>query len=52
MGGLLPTAAPYLVYRLAQRLFGLQASLMNLTPGQLFGCMVAFAVASPLPYHL
>ncbi len=51
-GGILATAAPYLVYRLARGAYGLQASLANLSPGRLFACIIAYALASPLLHHL
>jgi hypothetical protein len=51
-GGILASAAPYLVYRGAQRFFGLQAALTNLGPVQLLGCAAAFSLASPLLHHL
>lgn len=52
MGGILATAAPYLVYKLSQQLFGLHASLINLTPKRLLVCVVAYSVASPLLHHI
>lgn len=52
MGGILATAAPYLVYRIAQQVFGLRASLANLTPRRLMICIVAYSVASPLLHHI
>jgi hypothetical protein len=51
-GGILASAAPYLVYRGAQRFFGLQATLTNLSPPRLLGCAAAFSLASPLLHHL
>jgi hypothetical protein len=52
MGGILATVAPYLVYKLAQQVFGLRASLTNLTPRRLLICIVAYSVASPLLHHV
>jgi hypothetical protein len=52
MGGILATAAPYGVYRIARRVYGLQASLANLTAGRLLACVVGYSVASPLLHHL
>jgi hypothetical protein len=51
-GGILAAAAPYGVYRAAQRLFGLRASLANLSPQRLLCCAIAFSIASPLLHHL
>lgn len=52
VGGILATAAPYLAYRVARHVYGLQASLRNLSPRSLFGCVVIYAVASPLLHHV
>ncbi|MCY1269224.1 hypothetical protein D9M68_101830 [compost metagenome] len=52
MGGILATVAPYLVYKLSQRVFGLKASLSNLTPKRLLICVVAYSLASPLLHHI
>lgn len=52
MGGVLATAAPYLVYRIARHQYGLQGTLRNLTPGRLLVLGVAYSVASPLLHHL
>lgn len=52
MGGILAALAPYLVYRLAQRMYGLHSSLANLTPARLLVLAVAYSVASPLLHHL
>ena len=52
IGGILATAAPYLVYLLAVRVYGLKSSLSNLTPRRLFACIVAYSIASPLLHHL
>jgi hypothetical protein len=51
-GGMLATIAPYGVYVLAQRRYGLQASLENLTPRRLLLLIVAYSIASPLLHHL
>lgn len=51
MGGILAAAGPYLVYRIAHTVFGLRASLANLTPKRLLACIVAYAIASPLLHH-
>lgn len=51
-GTLAGAIGPYLVYRVAQSRFGLQASLTNLTPQRLLACAVACSVASPLLHHL
>ena len=52
VGGILASAAPYLVYRGLQHYTGLQPSLQNLTPIRLLACALAFSVASPLIHHL
>jgi hypothetical protein len=52
IGGILATAAPYLVYRWAYLRYGLQSSLASLTPGRLMVLIVAFSVASPLLHHV
>lgn len=52
VGGLLASAAPYLVYLVAQKFFGLRANLANLSPLRLFYCAIGFAIASPLLHHL
>lgn len=52
MGGVIGAAAPYLVYLAAQRIYGLQASLANLTPRRLMACVLAYSLASPLLHHL
>jgi hypothetical protein len=51
-GGILSTAAPYLVYLVARRIYGLKASLTNLSSINLLQCALMFAVASPLLHHL
>jgi len=52
MGGILASAAPYLVYRIMQRHAGMEATLGNLTPARLLWCAIAFAIASPALHHL
>lgn len=51
-GSLAATAGPYLVYLIARRRYGLQASLGNLTPRRLLLCALGCAIASPLLHHL
>lgn len=51
-GGIIAAAAPYAVYRLACRHYGLQASLANLTPRRLLVLVLAYSVASPLLHHV
>lgn len=52
VGGILASAGPYLVYLSAQRFFGLQATLRNLSPAALLACAGAFSLASPFLHHL
>jgi hypothetical protein len=52
VGGIIATAAPYMVYRLARGLYGMAASLANLTPARLLVLVLAYSVASPLLHHL
>lgn len=52
MGGILASAAPYLVYLFVQRHWGLKKTLGNLTPQRLLLCSMAFSLASPLLHHL
>jgi hypothetical protein len=52
VGGILATAAPYAVYRLAREIYGLDASLSNLTAGRLLMLSVAYAIAGPLLHHI
>jgi hypothetical protein len=52
MGGILAAAAPYLVYCVAQKAYGLRASLTNLTAKNLLVCIFAYSVASPLLHHI
>jgi hypothetical protein len=52
VGGVLASAAPYLVYRIAQHFYGLHINLVNLSPRRLLLCVLAYALASPLLHHL
>ena len=52
MGGIIATIAPYGVYRLARRHYGLDAGLRSLTPGRLLVLALVYSVASPLLHHL
>lgn len=52
MGGIVSAAAPYMVYLVARRFFGLKGSLENLTPAKLFTCIVMYSLASPLMHHI
>jgi len=52
MGGILATAAPYLVYLVARHFCSLDTSLRNLTPRRLLVLAFAYSVASPLLHHL
>ena len=52
MGGILASAAPYMVYKLSQRIYGIGASLANLTPARLLSLCLAYAIASPLFHHI
>lgn len=51
-GGIASAVAPYLVYKLAQQLYGLQASLANLSPKNLLLLSVAYSIANPALHHL
>lgn len=51
-GGIVATVAPYGVYLIAQRAYGLHSSLANLTPARLLICIVACSLASPLLHHI
>ena len=51
-GAVAATAGPYLVYRGAQRLWGLHTSLASLTPARLLVLSAVCAMASPLLHHL
>lgn len=52
MGGILAALAPYLIYRMAQRAYGIGASLAQMTPRRLLVLTVAYSIASPLLHHL
>jgi hypothetical protein len=52
VGGILATAAPYAVYRLARETYGLNASLSNLTAGRLMILTVAYALAGSLLHNI
>ena len=51
-GTIAGAAGPYLVYLIAQREYGLQSSLRNLTPMRLLVCAVGCAIASPALHHI
>jgi hypothetical protein len=51
-GGILATIAPYGVYVVARYVYGLKASLTNLTPARLLLCALMYSLASPLLHHL
>lgn len=51
-GGVLASAAPYLVYRAMQKYSGLHANLLNLSPKRLLYCALAFSLGSPMLHHL
>ncbi|WP_342802407.1 hypothetical protein [Paraburkholderia panacisoli] len=44
--------APYAVYGVAQGIYGLRASLTNLTAKRLLVLMLAYSIESPLLHHL
>lgn len=52
VGGIIATVAPYAVYRLAREIYGLNASLSNLTAARLMLLTVAYALAGPLLHHI
>lgn len=52
VGGILSAAAPYGVYLVARHVYGLRASLTNLSPMKLLQCALMFSIASPLLHHL
>ncbi|NDP63515.1 hypothetical protein [Polaromonas sp.] len=52
VGGILASLAPYLIYRIAEKKYGLHASLTNLTPKRLHVLIVTYSVASPLLHHI
>jgi hypothetical protein len=51
-GAVAGAIGPYLVYLIAQRQWGLRASLTNLTPRRLLACAVGCSLASPLLHHI
>lgn len=50
-GGIASAAAPYLVYKLAKKVYGLEASLTNLSPKRLLLLAVVYSVANPALHH-
>lgn len=51
-GGIISTIAPSLVYMVARQLFGVHASLSNLTARRLFMCAIAYAISNALLHHI
>ncbi|WP_137175283.1 hypothetical protein [Massilia sp. HP4] len=51
-GGIIASAAPYLVYLAAKKYFGLSTTLSNLSPVRLLQCAATFSLASPFLHHL
>lgn len=51
IGGIASAVAPYLVYKLAQHRYGLQASLLNLNARRLLLLSLAYSVANPTLHH-
>lgn len=51
-GAIISALAPYVVYVMARKTFGLASSLRNLTPFRLLCCAAAFAVANALLHFL
>jgi len=51
-GGILASAAPYLVYLGARRWLDLKGSLANLAAWQVLACAVAYSLASPFLHHV
>lgn len=52
VGGILSSAAPYLVYRIARHFYGLDATLRNLAPHHLLVLALAYSIANPLLLNL
>lgn len=52
MGGIIAALAPYATYRAAQRFYGMDGMLSNLTPGRLLVLALLYSLASPLLHHL
>lgn len=51
-GGVASAAAPYLVYLMAGKMYGLEASLKNLNAQRLLLLAVAYSIMSPLMHHV
>jgi len=51
-GGIASAAAPYLVYKLAQWMYGLHVSLSNLNAKRLLILSVVYSIASPALHHV
>lgn len=51
-GTIISTVAPYGVYLAARHVYGLQASLANLSPRNLLECALMYAIVGPLMHHL
>jgi hypothetical protein len=51
-GTIAATLGPYLVYYIARREYGLDASLTNLTPKRLLLCAAGCSLASPALHHI
>ena len=51
-GSIASALAPYLVYKLAQYRYGLQPSLINLSPTRLLLLSVVYSFANPLLHHI
>jgi hypothetical protein len=51
MGGVLSAASPWIANLIAQRVFGLRASLTNLSPARLLVCILLYSITSPLLHH-
>lgn len=51
-GGIIATVAPYGVYLVAQRAYGLRSSLANLSSARLLICIIGCSLASPLLHHI
>jgi hypothetical protein len=52
VGGVVSAVAPYMVYRIARRHWGLESTLSNLTSGRLLLLAVLFSLASPALHHV
>jgi hypothetical protein len=51
-GGIASAAAPYLVYKLAQKIYGLESSLSNLNAKRLLLLALVYSLANPTLHHL